>query len=72
VQLRARADEEVAELRRRTAADIEASKSQAIADLQAEVSALALGAAEAVVRRNLDATTQSALIDEYIDKVGTG
>lgn len=72
VQLRARADDEVAELRRRTAADIEASKNQAIADLQAEVSELALGAAETVVRRNLDATTQAALIDDYIDRVGAG
>ncbi|MPY93245.1 MAG: F0F1 ATP synthase subunit B [Acidimicrobiia bacterium] len=72
VQLRARADDEVSELRRRAAADIVASKNQAIADLQSEVSALALGAAETVVRRNLDATTHSALIDDYIDKVGAG
>jgi F-type H+-transporting ATPase subunit b len=72
VQLRQRADDEVADLRRRAAADIVASKNQAIADLQAEVSALAMGAAETVVRRNLDATTQSALIDDYINKVGTG
>ena len=72
VQLKARADDEVAELRRRAAADVQASKSQAIADLQAEVSALALGAAETVVRRNLDPSTQAALIDDYIDKVGTG
>lgn len=71
VQLRAKADDEVIELRRRVAADIEASKNQAIADLQSEVSSLALGAAETVVRRNLDATTQSALIDDYINKVGT-
>jgi F-type H+-transporting ATPase subunit b len=72
VQLRARADDEVLELRRRAVADIEASKNQAIADLQAEVSALALGAAETVVRRNLDPSTQAALIDDYINKVGTG
>jgi F-type H+-transporting ATPase subunit b len=70
VQLRQRADEEAADLRARARADIEAGKSQAIADLQAEVAQLALGAAENVVRRNLDPETQAALVESYINQVG--
>ena len=70
-QLRQRADEDAADLRARARADIESSKTQAIADLQAEVSQLALGAAESVVRRNLDPETQAALVENYINQVGT-
>lgn len=69
-QLRQRADEEVAELRRRAEADIAATRNQAVADLRGEVSALTAGAAEAVVRHNLDEATQAQLIDQYIDRVG--
>lgn len=71
VQLRERADAEAAELRARAQADIESSRAQAIADLQAEVSQLALGAAENVVRRNLDPATQDALVESYITQVGS-
>jgi F-type H+-transporting ATPase subunit b len=69
-QLRQRADDDAAELRVRAQADIESSKAEAIADLQAEVSQLALAAAEAVVRRNLDPATQAALVENYINQVG--
>ncbi len=61
---------EIAEMRQRAAADIEASKAQAIADLRGEVTALAIGAAERVVERNLDDATNRALVDAYIDQVG--
>lgn len=71
VTLRQRADQEAQELRQRALADIEAQKLQAIADIQAEVASLARGAAEAVVRHNLDDATQSGLIDNYINQVGT-
>lgn len=70
VQLRERADQEAADLRTRARADIESSRAQAIADLREEVSQLALGAAENVVRRNLDASTQDALVENYINQVG--
>ncbi len=70
VSLRARADQEAQDLRQRALADIESSKVQAIADLQAEVASLARGAAEAVVRHNLDDATQASLIDNYINQVG--
>jgi F-type H+-transporting ATPase subunit b len=70
VSLRERADQEAVELRQRALADIDAQKAQAIADLQAEVASLARGAAEAVVRHNLDDATQASLIDDYINQVG--
>jgi F-type H+-transporting ATPase subunit b len=69
-QLQAKADQDAAELVARAAADVEASKSQALADLQAEAASLALGAAEAVVAKNLDPATQASLIESYIDQVG--
>ncbi len=68
-ELQARANEEVAEMRARAAADLESARSQAINDLRGEVSEIALGAAERVIRSNLDAGTQSALVDAYIDEV---
>jgi F-type H+-transporting ATPase subunit b len=61
---------DAAELVPRATADVEASKGQALADLQADAASLALGAAEAVVNRNLDAATQTDLIESYITQVG--
>ncbi|MCX7621690.1 MAG: F0F1 ATP synthase subunit B [Acidimicrobiales bacterium] len=69
-QLVERGEQEASDLRARAVIDIENAKKQAIADLQAEVAALALGAAEAVVRSNLDQATQAQLIDQYISQVG--
>ena len=70
VQLEAKADQDAAELVDRATADVEASKGQALADLQSDAASLALGAAEAVVNRNLDAATQTDLIESYIAQVG--
>jgi F-type H+-transporting ATPase subunit b len=61
---------ELAELRARASADVEAAKSQAIADLRSEVASLAIGAAEVVVQKNLDRQTQVQLIENYINQVG--
>jgi F-type H+-transporting ATPase subunit b len=61
---------ELAEIRARALADIEASKAQALADLRGEVAELAIGAAEVVVKQNLDRETQVRLIEEYISTVG--
>lgn len=68
-ELQARATDEIAEMRARAAADIESARSQAITDLRGEVSQIAVGAAERVIRSNLDANTQRALVDAYIDEV---
>ena len=68
--LQAKAEADIAELRARAAADIESAKAQAITDLRSEVTALAIGAAEQVVGRNLDQETNAALVEAYIAQVG--
>jgi F-type H+-transporting ATPase subunit b len=67
----ARLQTEIAELRARAAADIESAKAQAIADLRGDVAQLAIGAAEVVVRHNLDQATQTQLIEDYINQVAS-
>ncbi len=69
--LSSRAETDIAEMRERAAADIEAGRVQALADLRAEVSQIAVGAAERVVRANLDADAQRSLVDAYIDEVAS-
>jgi F-type H+-transporting ATPase subunit b len=69
--LSAKAETDIAEMRARATADIESAKAQAIADLRGEVAALAIGAAEQVVERNLDQETNAALVEAYINQVGT-
>jgi F-type H+-transporting ATPase subunit b len=64
------ADAEAADIRAKANADAESIKAQALADLRSEVTALALGAAERVVG-NIDADAQRALIDDYINQVGS-
>lgn len=65
----ARLQEELAEMRSRAQADIETARAQALADLRDEVAQLALGAAEAVLQRNLDEAAQTQLIEDYINQV---
>jgi F-type H+-transporting ATPase subunit b len=67
-----RAEADAAELRQRSQADIEAAKNRAIGDLRAQVSELAIAAAEKVVERNLDRDTNMALIDSYIEQMAAG
>jgi len=67
----ARLQTELAETRARATADIEAAKVQAVADLRGEVAQLAVGAASAVVNKNLDAAAQTQLIEDYINQVGS-
>jgi len=62
---------ELGEARARAAADIEAAKAQATADLRGELATLAVGAASAVVNKNLDAAAQTQLIEDYINQVGS-
>ena len=69
--LMVRAEAEVNELRDRTRAEIEAAQHRAIADLRSQVSELAIGAAEMVVQKNLDRDTNRALVERYIEQVGT-
>jgi F-type H+-transporting ATPase subunit b len=67
----ARLQTELSEARARAAADIEAAKAQATADLRGELAQLAVGAASAVVNKNLDADAQTQLIEDYISSVGS-
>lgn len=65
-----RAHADAAALRERAAHDIEVARRQATNDLTADLSRLALGAAERVVAANLDDSTQQDLIEAYIAQVG--
>lgn len=67
----ARLQTELAEARTRAASDIEAAKAQATADLRGELASLAVGAASAVVNKNLDPAAQTQLIEDYINQVGS-
>lgn len=69
-ELEERAHADAAALRVRATADLASAQRQAIADLTAEVSRLALGAAEQVVATNLDDDSQQSLIEQYIAQVG--
>lgn len=62
---------EIAERRAAAAADIEAAKAQATADLRGQIAELAIGAAERVVGQNLDPTTNSRIVEDYIDQVAS-
>ncbi|WP_426571737.1 F0F1 ATP synthase subunit B [Aquihabitans sp. McL0605] len=68
--LQAKAEADISELKTKATTDIESAKVQAIADLRGEVAALAIGAAEQVVGRNLDQETNTALVEAYINQVG--
>jgi F-type H+-transporting ATPase subunit b len=67
----ARLQTELAEMRSRAAADVESAKAQAMADLQGDVAKLAIGAAEVVIQKNLDAATQAQLVENYINQLSS-
>lgn len=57
---------ELTEQRERASADIERQKQQALGELRAEVAALAVGAAEKILRKEIDADQQRGLVDQFI------
>jgi F-type H+-transporting ATPase subunit b len=67
----ARAESDGADLRTRAQEDIRLAGERAMADLRGRVSDLAIELAEKVVERNLDRDTQLALIENYINSVGS-
>ena len=69
--LEAKAEADAVAIRERAQVDLETTRRQAVADLTAEVSRLALGAAERVVSHNLDDAAQQQLIEKYISQVGS-
>jgi F-type H+-transporting ATPase subunit b len=67
----ARAEADAAEIRTRAQEDARLAGDRAMADLRGRVSNLSIELAEKIVERNLDHDTQLALIDNYIDSVGS-
>jgi F-type H+-transporting ATPase subunit b len=67
----ARAEADAADLRTRAQEDIRLATERAMADLQGRVAELSIELAEKVVERNLDRDTQIALIESYINQVGS-
>jgi F-type H+-transporting ATPase subunit b len=67
----ARAEADAQELRNRAQEDIRLATERALADLQSRVAELSIELAEKVVERNLDHDTQIALIESYINQVGS-
>jgi F-type H+-transporting ATPase subunit b len=67
----ARAEADAAEIRARAQEDARLAGDRAMADLRGRVSDLSIELAEKIVERNLDRDTQLALIDNYIDSVGS-
>lgn len=63
--------EELERMRVRAAAEIEAEKAHAIADLRAEVADLALAAAGRVVRETMDGPRQRRLVEDFLAESGT-
>ena len=64
-----RAEAEVAELRQRSADEINAAKDRALADLRVQVAGIAIGAAEKIVERSLDRDTNMQLVENYINSL---
>jgi len=69
--LAARAESEASDLRARAAEDIRLAGSRAMADLQSRVADLSIELAERIVERSLDRDTQLALVESYINEVGS-
>ena len=64
-------DGEIAEHRARAAEDIRLATERAMSDLQGRVAELSIELAEKVVEHNLDRDTQTRLIENYINQVGS-
>jgi len=68
----ARAEAEANELRQRNAEQVGAERDRVMGEMQGQVAALAIELAEKVVESNLDRETNTRLIENYINSVGTG
>ncbi len=70
-ELIARAETDAAELRARAADDIRLATERAMSELHGKVAQLSIDLAEKVIERNLDRDTQTRLIENYINQVGS-
>ncbi len=64
--LQADADAEIAEMRRSAQAEIDQARAEALAGMRGDVSSLAVGAAQIVLGRDLDAGNQQSVIDQAL------
>ncbi len=71
VDTAARARAEAEAMKERATLDIQNQTRQALADLREEISSLTKSATEALVAAQLDANSQSGLIDSYISSLET-
>jgi F-type H+-transporting ATPase subunit b len=70
-QIQAQAEADAGEIRARAQEDIRLASDRAQADLQGRVAELSIELAEKIVERNLDRDTQLALVESYIEQVGS-
>ena len=56
----------------RAGEEIELERRRAVNEIKDEVSAMAIGIAEAVIERDINANDHNALIDKFIDEMGDG
>ena len=64
--LQAEADAEIAEMRRSAQAEIDQARADALAGMRGDVSSRAVGAAEIVLGRGIDAGSQQSVIDQAL------
>ncbi len=65
------AKEEAAAIKQRASADIAQEKKKVINEAKDEISGMAMAIAEKVVGRELNAADQSALVDSFIEELGS-
>lgn len=61
---------EIAERRAAAEADITSARARAMAEVRADITAIAVGAAEQVVLASIDEAAHAQLIEDYIERVG--
>ncbi|WP_428117491.1 F0F1 ATP synthase subunit B [Candidatus Poriferisodalis sp.] len=61
---------EIAERRAQAEADITAARARAMAEVRADITSIAVGAAEQVVMASIDEAAHARLIENYIERVG--
>jgi len=64
--MQAEADAEIAEMRRQAQTEIDQARADALGGMRGDVAALAVGAAGAVLGRQLDAGSQQSVIDQAL------
>jgi F-type H+-transporting ATPase subunit b len=70
-EIMARAETEAAEITRRAREEAAGEKTRAEAQIRDEVASLSLALAQKVVAESVDADAQRALVDRYIDELGS-